>query len=60
MESWESILVAILAAGLLFFWWPRVREQMKNAPKGEKSDWMNLVFILGLVVLFVLFLIQLV
>lgn len=60
METWEKILVAILAGGLVFWMWPRLRHAMTNSPKGTSSDWMNLAFILGLVVLFVLLLIMMV
>ncbi|HHZ87858.1 MAG TPA: hypothetical protein EYN73_05430 [Chromatiaceae bacterium] len=58
MGTWEKVLVAILAAGILFWMWPRVSQNMKHAPKGTSSEWMNLLFILGLVVLFVLLLIM--
>jgi hypothetical protein len=58
--DWEKIAVAALMVGVMIFVYPRMHRAMKNAPKGEKKDWMGLLMIIGVVVLFVLFLIKIV
>ena len=57
VAGWEQILFVVLAGGLLFFMWPKLRASMKRERQAEKGEWGNLLFIIGLVVLFVLFLI---
>jgi hypothetical protein len=50
----------ILMVGMLFFIWPAARYHMKHGRKGTSQEWLNVAFILGLVVLFVLLLMKMV
>lgn len=57
MSFWEKITLAIIAIGVLFFVVPRlgaVMEKSRDAPK----DWRGVLVPIGLVVLFVLFLLS--
>jgi hypothetical protein len=58
METWEQIVVLILAAGLLVLMFPRVKEMLARSEQAEK-DWPAVLVPLGLVVLFVILLISL-
>ncbi|MCG6971383.1 MAG: hypothetical protein LJE85_16575 [Gammaproteobacteria bacterium] len=58
METWEKIILAVIAGLVMFFFFPRMKHWMKGAPKGSRSDWMGLALILGVVVLFVLLMIM--
>ena len=54
--DWEKIAVAALMVGVIIYIYPRMHRSMKNAPKGKTKDWMGLLMVIGVVVLFVLFL----
>lgn len=58
MDMWWKIALAIAFAMMLPRMWSGYKYWSQNAPKAEKGDWTNVVFILGLVVLFVLLLIM--
>lgn len=60
METWESVVLGIIAILLVIWMFPGVKERMLNSPKGSSDDWKALAFPLILVVLFILFLISLV
>ncbi|MDH5181243.1 MAG: hypothetical protein OEZ39_10365 [Gammaproteobacteria bacterium] len=58
--SLEAILAAVLMGGMLVFIFPRMRDAVKNAPKGSTDDWKAAIIpILG-VILFVILLIKIV
>lgn len=59
MELWEQLLVGALVAVMLFFWWPGIKATMARSREAEK-DWGGLLLPIGVVVLFVLFLIAMV
>lgn len=58
--DWIKIGSAILLASMLIFIFPRMRDAVKNAPKGSNKDWLNYLMILVVIGLFVVFLIQMV
>ena len=58
--DWEKIAVAALMVGIIIYIYPRMKRSMQNAPKGETKDWTGLLMVIGVVVLFVLFLIKIV
>ncbi|MBD3671658.1 MAG: hypothetical protein HUJ29_12885 [Gammaproteobacteria bacterium] len=60
METWESVVLGIIAIVLLIWLFPGVKERMLNSPKGSASDWKGLAIPLLVVVLFIVFLISLV
>ena len=53
MELAMKILIGIAIVMMLFAMWPAYKHWSSNSPKAEKGDWANVVFILGVVVLFV-------
>jgi hypothetical protein len=60
MDMWMKIGAAVLLASMAFFMWPAAKHWLKHGRKGTSAEWMNVVFILGLVVLFVLLLMKMV
>jgi len=58
METWEKVILGVIAGLIMFFFFPRMKHLIKDAPKGSRSDWTGLAFILGVVLLFVLLLIM--
>ena len=57
MDTWEQVVIGIFMVVLLFWFLPRIKprlEQDRNAPK----DWIGVLIPVGLVVLFVVFLIS--
>ena len=57
MDIWEKVVIGIIMVVLLFWFLPRIKprlEQDRNAPK----DWIGVLIPVGLVVLFVVFLIS--
>lgn len=57
METWQQIVLLLIGGGIAFMFFPGVKrmlEQSENAPK----DWPAVLIPLGLVVLFVIFLIM--
>lgn len=53
MELALKIMAAIAIGMMLFVMWPAYKHWSQNGPKANKGDWANVVFILGLVILFV-------
>ena len=58
MGTGLKIVMAIAFTMMLFSMWPAYKHWSANSPKAEKGDWASVVFILGLVVLFVSLLIM--
>lgn len=56
--DWVKIGSALFGIAMLVFIFPRMRDAMKNSPKGTSKDWMGYLFPLGFIVLFVVFLIM--
>lgn len=57
LATWESVLLGLLALGLIFWVGPGIKatlQQSKEAPK----DWIGVLVPIGGVVLFVIFLIM--
>ena len=53
METFLKILLAVVIVMMLFYMWPAYKHWSQEKPRAEKGDWMNVVFVLGVVVLFV-------
>ncbi len=58
MELWIQLLLGALALLALFKFGPSAKQALSRSPKGSASDWLGLLFPIGLVVLFVLLLIM--
>jgi hypothetical protein len=57
MQTWEQILLGIAAVVIALLFFPGIRHTLKHSRKGTSEDWQAALVPLGLVVLFVLFLI---
>jgi len=59
MDLWMKIGAAVLLVAMLAFLLPRARDILEATPKGSRSDWLGALVPLGLVLLFVLLLVNL-
>jgi archaellum biogenesis protein FlaJ (TadC family) len=60
LATWEMLLIGALVVLLLFWFRPGLKASLEESRKTTRQDWMNLLFPIGLVVLFVLLLIMMV
>jgi len=60
METYESVILGIVAILAIFIFFPGMKQRMQSSPKADASDWKALLFPLALVALFVMFLISIV
>jgi hypothetical protein len=58
MELAMKIMIGIAIVMMLFAMWPAYKHWSANSPKAEKGDWSTVVFVIGVVVLFVALLIM--
>ena len=58
--DWTKIGTALLLVAMLIFIFPRMREAVKNSPKGTTQDWMGFIVPLAAVIGFVILLIMMV
>ena len=58
--DWTKIGTALLLGAMLIFIFPRMREAVKNSPKGTTQDWMGFIVPLAAVIGFVILLIMMV
>lgn len=58
METAIKVMAGIAMLMMLFAMWPAYKHWSQNSPKAEKGDWANMVFIWGVVILFVSLLIM--
>ena len=58
--NWMQIVVALLMGVMIWRMIPVARHWLQNGPKGDASQWLNVSFLIGGVVLFILLLTQLV
>ena len=59
MTSWESLLLGALVLLVLFWMWPGVKTSITMSKQAE-PDWRGLLVPIGLVIMFVIFLITMV
>jgi hypothetical protein len=60
LATWEMLLIGALVVLVLFWFRPGLKASLEESRKATRQDWMNLLFPIGLVVLFVLLLIMMV
>ncbi|MCB1949810.1 hypothetical protein [Nitrosomonas sp.] len=58
--DWMKIVAALALIMFIIYLFPRARHMMENSPKGSSSDWMGFVVPILMILLFIMFLIQLV
>ena len=54
--DWMKILSAVFFIMMIVYLLPRVRQMVKDSPKGSNADWMGLVIPVGAVIGFVVLL----
>ncbi len=60
MALWEQVLLGLLVAVVLVWFFPGLKRTMKDAPKAKAGDWKGVLVPIGVVILFVLLLLSLV
>ncbi|MEJ2181319.1 MAG: hypothetical protein P8Y28_13020 [Gammaproteobacteria bacterium] len=58
--DWTKWITAGLLLMMIIYIFPRAKYMMKNSPKGSSQDWMGFAFVIGMVTLFIVFLIMIV
>ena len=58
MSLWEQSLVGLFALLLIFWIGPRAKQALTHSRKAEAGEWSGVLFPIGLVILFVIFLIS--
>ena len=58
MAAWEQILLGIGALLLVFFFWPGVKVTMGKSRQAENPDWASVFIPIGVVVIFIVFLVM--
>lgn len=60
MEMWMKITWAILLGAMIIFLWPRAKQMLSESRATTSDDWKSVALPIGMVILFVLFLIAMV
>ena len=58
--DWMQIFSALALAMFIVVLFPGTREMLKNSPKGTPADWLGFLVPVGIVILFIVLLIELV
>ncbi len=58
MAAWEQILLGVGALLLVFFFWPGVKVMMEKSRQAENPDWASVFIPIGVVVIFIVFLVM--
>lgn len=59
MSLWENLLLGVMVIGIIFWMSPGIKASMQQT-REAKTDWMGVLVPVGLVVMFVVFLIAMV
>lgn len=60
MEMWMKITWALLLGAMIIFLWPRTKQMLNESRGATGDDWKSVALPIGLVILFVIFLIAMV
>ena len=58
MNLWEQILLGMVAVIVAFLFWPGIKKAIEQSKNVENPDWAVALIPIGVVVLFILFLIS--
>ena len=58
MNLWEQILLGMVAVIVTFLFWPGIKKAIEQSKNVENPDWAGALIPIGVVVLFILFLIS--
>ena len=56
--DWTKWITAALLLMMIIYIFPRAKHMLKNSPKGKNHEWMGFAAIIGVVTLFIVFLIM--
>lgn len=59
MQTWEAVLVGIIAVLLIFVFRPGIKQALQQSREAEEKDWKGALVPIGFVLLFVILLIAL-
>jgi hypothetical protein len=60
LATWEKILLGLLAAGVVVWFWPGLKASLQQSREAKDRDWKAAIIPLAVVILFVVLLIALV
>ena len=60
MPLWQQLLACLLMAAVLFLFLPGVRQSLRESREAKNPDWKGALIPIGLVILFIIFLVALV
>ena len=58
MNLWEQILLGMVAVIVTFLFWPGIKKAIEQSKNVENPDWAGALIPIGVVVLFIMFLIS--
>ena len=58
MNLWEQILLGMVAVIVTFLFWPGIKKAIEQSKNVENPDWACALIPIGVVVLFIIFLIS--
>ena len=58
MNLWEQILLGMVAVIVAFLFWPGIKKSIEQSKNVENPDWAGALIPIGVVVLFIIFLIS--
>ncbi|MBI1195779.1 MAG: hypothetical protein GC138_08035 [Gammaproteobacteria bacterium] len=58
LSIWEQITLVVVAVGVIFLFRPGIKRAMEESRQAENKDWKGVLIPIGLVILFVIFLIM--
>lgn len=54
---WEQVMLGIAAFAIVFFFWPGAKKAIEQSKQAENPDWKGALIPIGMVILFVVFLV---
>jgi len=58
--DWMKIASGLLLLVMFIYLFPRAKSMLQNSPKGTSQQWLHFLMIIGIITLFVFFLVSLV
>ena len=58
--DWMKITSGLLLVAMFIYLFPRAKSMMQNSPKGTTHQWLHFLIIIGIITLFVFFLVSIV
>ncbi len=58
METWEQVLLGVMALGIIYMFFPGIKATMEKSKNAEEKHWGTIILLAILLIGFVLFLIS--